>query len=206
MRESLQFLGFAVLVLTDRPSRAEWGVPGDDLEGVVAVEKGRPVAHGDDRDQTVDRAADRLSPGAAVAVEGGGGLVVGQPSDRQELEAQEQAAQPGHLLGGGHPGEQLHGHDLGGGQLPVGGDQLPQAEMGGAAGRAQVLDPGRGVGQDHDPAVASVGQAVASASRMAPRSPLQPMPSMASASSRFIGSPASRLRASSTAARLLGSR
>src|SRR5918994_5383522 len=61
------------------PSRPEWGVPGDDLEGVAAVEKGRPVAHGDDRDQTVDRAADRLSPGAAVAVEGGGGLVVGPP-------------------------------------------------------------------------------------------------------------------------------
>jgi hypothetical protein len=92
-----------------------------------------------------------VSPaGAAAAGEVGGGLVVGQPLGRQHIEPSEEPAKLRHALWRGLPGEQLHHHDLGRHQLALVGDQLPEAHMDRAAGGAQVLDPGGGVGQDHE--------------------------------------------------------
>jgi hypothetical protein len=48
-------------------------VPGQHLEVVVAMEQGRPMAHGDGGDQAVGQLADGLAAGPAAAVELGGG-------------------------------------------------------------------------------------------------------------------------------------
>src|SRR4029453_19089197 len=164
------------------------------------------MAQGHSGDEAVLRLTDRLAAAAAAAVEVGGGLVVSQSLDRQELEASEEPPQLGHVVGVGGPGEQLQVHDLSGRQRRLTVDELTQASVDGAAGSSQVLDPSRGVGQDHDLSTGALVSGGMSAARSSSRSPLQPLPSMGRASSRLIGSPANRRRASSTAARLLGNR
>src|SRR5207248_3883467 len=88
----------------------------------------------------------------------------------------------------------LHDDRLGDRDGAGGFDQLREALVDRALGGSVVLDPRRGVGQDH---AAARGGASAGASEMARA------PRIASASSRVMGWPASWRRASSTAAVLV---
>src|SRR5919197_4227564 len=151
------------------------------------------------RDEAIGELANGLAPPPAGTVERRGGLEVGETLHREQIEAVEQAAQLDDSALGRCASQYFHHYDIGDDEVLLIGDQPAQAHVRSTAGRPEILDPGGGVGQDH-------GSATSSGRRSSLRSPSQPVPSMASASSSVMGSPTSRRSARSTAARLVGRR
>ena len=188
------------------PGDPQRGVPGQHVEVVVAVEQGRPSCGWRPR-----RSGSRSACGRSRRPPGSGGGARRRPRSRPGprpagagsagAAGAARPPRPGRPPRRAAPSSRPRWC-----QLALAGDQLPQAQVRRAAGGPRYRprprcrpgsQPGGGVTRRGG---TRVGLTHAS------RSPLQPTPSMASASSRLISSPASRRRASSTAARLLGNR
>lgn len=112
------------------------------LEVPVGVEheQRRPQRH--HRDQAVGQRPCRLASATARPVQLGRRLEVVEPLDRHVLAAGKQAPQPVPVVVVAGAGQDLHDHHVGGvgGLVPV--EEAPDRPMGGAAGGAEVLDPG----------------------------------------------------------------
>ena len=166
---------------------------GEGVEVGVVMKDGRAGADGDGGDEAVDQLADGGALPAAAPIEGSGILVVGG-AHWNDHGASEQAPEVEQMGLVARAGQDFHADGVADGEVPV--QKLIYLIAGGGAGVAQELDPGGGVDQDHG----------GRADRMVSRSPSQPLPRRARASSTDKGSAATVRRAKLTAARLVGSR
>ncbi len=175
---------------------AQRRVPRDGVVVPVPREERAPFAERNGGDQAVDHRADCLTLAAADALDAGRVLEVGEPLDLQDLEAGQQPLDPPRVLVVGAAGQKLHHHGRWRGEVVPLADRPVQGAVLRALAAAEVLHPGRCI-DDHRGRPGSP-------ERSTSKSPAQPAPRMARASSRPMGVTEARRRAYSTAARQFG--
>ena len=169
---------------------SQLGMASERIEVPVAVKNRDTLSYCDSGNEAVQHAADSRSLPPAASIERGGVVIVG-PVDREQGGSREQLLQTAEVRLVSRACKHLHPHDLARGQIAI--QQFVNEVAHGRARVAQELYPGRRVSKNHGMRLA----------RISSRSPSQPLPRMARASSREARSAATVRKAKLIASRFV---
>src|SRR6266511_1583063 len=123
-------------------------MPRDGIEVRVVVKHCGATPDGRDRDEAVNEAPDGLPSRTAGPIDEGGLLVIGKPLNMKERKASESRMQHLKLSGRSSSGEQFHRDRFRDDEVSVREQKPSHRSVWRTTGRAEELDPGRGVDED----------------------------------------------------------